>query len=145
MSLSEVFDDLGDVFFSTDLFGSTVTYIPQGLSENQFEVDANVDFANEEGSNQNRGEGRGSLNRDRGRTTQMSPTITFPTNRKLADGSRTPMVISENGKDRVLVKFPGTTRKVKIAVRRVVKRDEVGITVLCAKSTEHVAQRGIKE
>ena len=144
-NLDDVMEELSDVFFDVDGFADSVTYIPQGVTANQFKVNANVDFANEEGSNQVRGEGRGDLNQARGRSTQLSISIDFPTKRRLANGKRTPMEINENGKDRVVVELPGTDKKVKLAVRRIVGRDEIGITVLCSKRTEHVAQRGVKE
>ncbi|QDV84992.1 hypothetical protein TBK1r_39440 [Stieleria magnilauensis] len=133
--------EANDVFFDTDGFAETVVYWPLGVAANAFEVDAIVDWSDEEGSNQVRGDGRGSLNAEKGRIVRSSAVIEFPTHRIDETGNCVPMVISSSGKDRVLVSEHDRT--IKLNVKRIIGHDAAVQSVLCTRQTEHQASHAV--
>lgn len=143
LNLHDEIARLNDIVFDTEGFAETVVYWPLGVEANSFEVDAIVDWADQEGSNQVRGDGRSSLNRDKGRTVRDSVVIDFPISRVDASGATVPMSVSESGKDRVVVQQQG--RSVKLNVKRIIGQDEAVQTVLCTRTNEfqapHTAER----
>ena len=141
MSLHDAIGEMNSIFFDADGgFAESVTYLPQGSTEDQFTLDAVVDWGDEEGNNQVRGEGRATLNQDRGRTTRGSVVVELPTTRTNDDGDVVNVVVNENGRDRIHVTKHGSGVVTKLSVKRIVARDEAAQAVLCHTETEHAAQ-----
>ncbi len=140
MSLHDAIDEMNAIFFDAEGFGEVVTYLPQGSEADEFEITAVVDWGNEEGNNQVRGEGRASMNQDRGRSTRGSIIVELPTTRVDEDGDVVNVVVSENGKDRIRVTKHGSGVIRNLAVKRIVGRDEAAQSVLCHTETEYTAQ-----
>lgn len=140
MSLHDAIQAANKVFFDPVAgFAEQVTYIPQGVLDDEFDIDGVVDWDNEEGNNQMRGEGRSSLNQDHGRTTRGSIQVELPTTRKTTAGATVAMVVNENGKDRIVVTRHGSGETVTLVVKRILARDEAAQLVLCHTETEHMA------
>lgn len=141
MTLHDEFIALNDVFFDTEIgFAEEVTYVPRGIEANQFITNAVVDWSNEEGNNQVRGDGRASLNQGRGRSVRRSVVIELPTTRTLEDGSIVPFDVNEDGRDRVKVTEPGRSTTITLSVKRIISRDEAMQSVLCTVTAEFAAQ-----
>lgn len=139
MSLHDAIDDLNDIFFDADGFAESITYVPGGVMANKFLINAVVDWADEEGSNQIRGEGRTNLNRDKGRSVRTSPVVELPMFR-MVHGIRTPVTVDESGKDRIIATKHGTRETVTLVVKRIIGRDEAAQSVLCHFVTQHETQ-----
>ena len=140
MSLHDAIDDLNDAFFDADSgFAEEIVYSPLGIAANEFQINAVVDWGDEEGSNQVRGEGRSNLNADRGRSTRSTPVVELPTRRKVR-GVMVPVVVSETGKDRIIVTKHGSDEKVVLTVKRIIARDEAAQSVLCHITNQHQTQ-----
>lgn len=141
MSMHDVIAELDEVFFDTELgFGDTaVIYIPQGDEQQKFETPARVNWDNEEGDNQIRGDGRTGLNHDRGRSIRHTVLIDLPNSKTIA-GVKTPLVVNTNGKDRIVTKKHGSDKEVTLSVKRIVGRDVAEQTVLCSYGIEHAPQ-----
>lgn len=139
MSLHDAIDRLNSVFFDADGFAESVTYIPQGFEAESFSINAIVDWGDEEGNNQVRGEGRSTLNQDRGRSVRSSAIVELPTTR-VVDGVTVRMLVNENGRDRILVTKPGDATPTRLSVKRVIARDGSAMSVLCNHETEYAAQ-----
>ncbi|QDV40890.1 hypothetical protein Enr13x_07260 [Stieleria neptunia] len=129
------------MFFDTDGFAETVEYWPGGIQADAFEVDAIVDWSDEEGSNQVRGDGRGSLNADKGRVVRSSAVIDFPVHRIDDAGNCVPLVISSSGKDRVIV--TENDQAIKLNVKRIIGHDAAVQSVLCTRQKEHQASHSV--
>ena len=141
MNLHDAIAGLNDVFFDTvDGFAEQVTYQPGGSEADQFTIPAVVDWGDEEGSNQNRGDGRSDLNQDRGRSTRTTPTVELPISRQVDHATRVPVVVREDGKDRIIVARHGTSTNVRLSVKRIVGRDEAAQSVLCHFESQHETQ-----
>ena len=141
MNLHERIAEANAVFFDTDGFAETVEYWPLGSQADGFEVPAVVDWSDEEGSNQVRGDGRGSLNAEKGRVVRSSAVIDFPVRRMDDEGNCVPLVISSTGKDRVIVTESG--QAIKLNVKRIVGHDADVQSVLCTRHTEHQAPHSV--
>ena len=142
MSLHDEIATANGHFFSADAFAETVTYVPQGVDGDAFTIAAVVDWDNEEGNNQVRGDGRSDLNRDGGRSVRQSVIVELPTSRDDPNnpGTLIPMTVDENGKDRIKVTQHGSGNVVVLSVKRIVGRDEAAQSVLCTRTVRHQAQ-----
>ncbi|QEF98153.1 hypothetical protein Mal15_22010 [Stieleria maiorica] len=137
MSLHDAISELNDIIFDTDGFAETIEYWPLGVEANKFEVDAVVDWSDEEGSNQVRGDGRSSLNADKGREVRRTAIIELPIERVDDSGATVRLSVSESGKDRIVVTEGDS--QFKLRVKRIIGHDEAVQTVLATRSTEYQA------
>jgi len=149
MTLHDEIEAMNDVFFDTvGGFAETVTYLPQGDSDCQFTIDAVVDWDNEEGNNQVRGDGRSDLNKSQGRSVRQTIIVELPTTRVIVTDSETDpptteiikLVVDENGKDRIVVAKHGSDETVTLSVKRVIGRDASAQSVLCVRTVRYEAQ-----
>ncbi|MEM6980600.1 MAG: hypothetical protein AAF539_13135 [Planctomycetota bacterium] len=138
-TLHETIDGLNDVFFDPELFAESIIFQPLGDSDDQFTINALIDWGDEEGNNQLRGEGRATLNQHKGRTTRTNVIVDLPT-RRVVDLQQVPINVSESGRDRIVVTDPNTDTQVRLAVRRVLGRDRAQMTLLCGRETQHETQ-----
>lgn len=124
-----------DAIFDTECgFGETLEYLPGGDESLAFALVGVVCWADEEGSNQNPGEGRSQLNRDRGRKIRSVATIELPTFRP---DDCEPLRVRPDGSDRIKVTEGDDT--LLLVVKRVIGHDAGSQTVLCHKTTEVMA------
>lgn len=140
MNLHDAIVDANAVFFDAESgFAEEVTFRPGGKVSKEFPINAIVDWGDEEGANQIRGEGRSSLNRDKGRSTRTTPIVEMPT-KVTHRGVVIPVIVGDDGKDRIVVKKHGTDETVTLAVKRIIARDEAAQSVLCHFETQHQTQ-----
>lgn len=130
MSYYDAMQRYVDAAMGEDAFGERIIYIPQGVVEDQFELTVVIDEDDYQGTGQIRGEGQGPLSQDRGRSVVGAVRIELPTKRKL-NNEWVPVVVKENGKDRVVIN-PGKTTERTIPVRRILGRDPTSITIHCS-------------
>lgn len=119
----------------------TIDYWPLGVEDDKFEVNANIDWRNLEGSNQVRGDGRSSVNANHGRAIRGSIEVCLPKTWCDADGAEISVAVSESGKDRIIVTHEGV--KLMFNVKRVIRRDQSTggtQTILCVRPKEFAAQ-----
>lgn len=139
MGYDDEMASFSDAMFSDEAFGELVIIRPRGSIEDQFEIAVVVDQSNQEGSNQMRGEGRGSLNSEHGRSVVSELLIEIPRTRTLDDGSVVEVVISESGKDRVVI-HPGQSSERVLPIRRIVASDRISMTVLASQTDQFAPQ-----
>lgn len=142
LNLHDEIARLNDVVFDTEGFAETVEYWPLGVEANSFDVDAIVDWSDEEGSNQVRGDGRGSLNANKGREVRSTAVVDLPIERVDATGDCVRLNVSQSGKDRIVVTEGDST--VKLRVKRIIGHDEAVQTVLCTRTTEYQAPHSVE-
>ena len=141
MSLHERIVDSNNHIFNAEIgFAEEVVCRPDGLEANAFPVNAIVDWGDEEGANQIRGEGRNGLNRDKGRATRTTPIVELPISRVDETDETLLITVTEDGKYRIVVKNPVTGLDVTLSVKRIIGRDEAAQSVLCHFETQHQTQ-----
>ena len=133
MSLNDSIRDLNRVFLSTKLFGELIEFMPGGDPSQGQQVSAVVDWAQEEGNNTIRGDGRSSLNEARGRSIRS--TCIIEVNSELS--------VSDSGKDLFLVPdYQDAGQRVKVRAKRRIGQDAGTQTWICTRRVEHESQTG---
>lgn len=140
MTFEDVLAEVNDAFFTSD-FADEVVYLPQGQDKHKFTTSAIVDWSDEEGNNQVRGDGR-SINQDRGRSSRHSVKIDLPLLRTDPNDAtkQIPLICNFNGKDRIIIKEYGANKTITVSVKRAVGRDSGMQTILCTFAREQAAQ-----
>ncbi len=142
MNLHDAIAEMNDIIFDTEGFAETVEYWPLGVEANKFEIAAVVDWGDEEGSNQVPGDGRGSLNANKGREVRSSAVIELPRERIDDQGECVSVNASQSGKDRVVIVERGV--EVRLNVKRVIGHDAATQSVLCTNKTEFSAPHSVE-
>ncbi|MCC9603504.1 hypothetical protein LOC67_23390 [Stieleria sp. JC731] len=122
---------LASVMTNTEMFAETITLYSQGDMDSPQSINADVSWADEEGSNSVRGDGRSSLNQDRGKSVRQTCTIEMPSS----------VSINENGRDIIKVTDPSGS-EVYVNLHRRAGADPVSQTLVCVRTNEFFSQRG---
>lgn len=130
MTAREVLAAKGPVLLAQ--FGEDVWHLPGGVLADRAKTTAIVDWGEELGSNEVRGDGISGLNQDRGRSIRRTLKI------DVAVG----FDVEEDGKDKFQVTNPTTEELELWSVKRTVGRDGGLRSLLLVRQIEHQAQPG---
>ena len=133
MSLNEEIRAANDVYFDLEGFAEQIEFWPGGDPAQAQTIPAIVDWAQEEGNNTVRGDGRSSLNENRGRSVRSSCILELKSEVK----------VSDSGKDVFLVPdYQNPGQRVKVRAKRRIGQDIGTQSWLTVRRVEHVSQTG---